>query len=48
VTSEHLEDFAEIAGVELVVIDASTSLRAFRTELRHNEVYFALSKGFHG
>ncbi len=48
VTTEHIEDFAEIAGVELVVIDASTTLRAFKTELRHNEVYHALARGFHG
>jgi len=31
---EHLEDFAEIAGVELVVIDAETRLRELRRELR--------------
>ena len=48
VTTEHIEDFAEIAGVELVVIDASTTLRAFKAELRHNEVYHALARGFHG
>ena len=48
VTTEHVEDFATIAGIELVVIDASTSLRSFKTELRHNEVYYALNKGFHG
>jgi L-arabinose isomerase len=32
-TTEHLEDFAEIAGVELVVIDAATRLREFRSKL---------------
>jgi L-arabinose isomerase len=48
VTTEHIEDFADIAGVELVVIDASTSLRDFKTELRQNEVYYALNRGFHG
>jgi len=31
---EHLEDFAEIAGVELVVIDGETRLRELRRELR--------------
>ncbi|MDL5050596.1 L-arabinose isomerase [Oscillatoria amoena NRMC-F 0135] len=46
VTTEHMEDFAKMAGVELVVIDADTRLREFETTLRHNEVYFALSKGF--
>jgi len=33
-TVEHLEDFAEIAGVELVVIDGETRLRELRRELR--------------
>jgi len=33
-TTEHLEDFAEIAGIELVVIDADTKLRAFRSQVR--------------
>jgi len=33
-TVEHLDDFAEIAGVELVVIDAETRLRELRRELR--------------
>ncbi len=41
VTTEMLEDLAEIAGVELLVIDSSTRLRAFRTELRYNEVAYA-------
>jgi L-arabinose isomerase len=48
VTTEHVEDFAEIAGVELVIIDASTTVRAFKSELRANEVYYALARGFHG
>jgi L-arabinose isomerase len=33
-TMEHMEDFAEIAGVELVVIDAETKLRELRRQLR--------------
>ena len=39
-TSEHLEDFAEMAGVEYVLIDAETKLRTFRNELRWNERAF--------
>jgi L-arabinose isomerase len=31
---EHMEDFAEIAGVELIVIDAETRLRELRRQLR--------------
>jgi L-arabinose isomerase len=33
-TMEHMEDFAEIAGVELIVIDTETRLREFRRQLR--------------
>jgi len=33
-TMEHMEDFAEIAGVELIAIDAETRLREFRRQLR--------------
>lgn len=40
VTTEHVEDFSEIAGVELAVIDASTRLRGFRQELRWNEAAY--------
>jgi L-arabinose isomerase len=46
VTTEMLEDFAEIAGLELVVIDADTKVRDFKQQLRWNEVYYALSQGF--
>jgi L-arabinose isomerase len=44
-TTEHVEDFAEIAGVELVVIDAHTRLRDLRRELRQDDLAFALSQG---
>jgi len=46
VTTEMLEDFAGMAEVELVIIDDSTRLREFKKELRHNEVYYALARGF--
>jgi L-arabinose isomerase len=42
---EHLEDYAEMAGVELVLIDESTSVRALKNELRWNEAYHHLAKG---
>ncbi|HEX9106829.1 MAG TPA: L-arabinose isomerase [Longimicrobiales bacterium] len=35
-TPEHLEDFAEMAGIELVLIDEGTTLRQVRNELRWN------------
>jgi L-arabinose isomerase len=33
VTTEHMEDFAAMAGLELVIIDAKTELRSFRQQL---------------
>lgn len=45
VTTEHMEDFAEIAGLELVVIDAKTELRSFKQQLRTNEIYYHLAPG---
>ena len=44
-TAEHLEDFAEMAGIEFVLIDEDTRLREFKKELRWNEVYYHLAKG---
>jgi L-arabinose isomerase len=43
VTAEHLRDFAEIAGVELVLIDAGTRLAELEKELRWNEAYYHLA-----
>jgi L-arabinose isomerase len=48
VTTEQVEDFAEIAGVELVVIDEDTTLRALRRELRQNDLTYALTEGLRG
>lgn len=45
VTTEMLEDFAAMAGIELVVIDADTRLREFKQTLRWNEVYHHLRSG---
>jgi len=39
-TLAHIEDFAEIAGVELLKIDDTTSLSEFKKELRWNDVYY--------
>jgi L-arabinose isomerase len=44
-TTEMLEDFAGMAGIEIVIIDSKTCLREFRKELRCNEVYYALNRG---
>jgi L-arabinose isomerase len=40
---EVIEDFAEMVGVELLAIDASTDARRFRRELRWNQVYWHLA-----
>ena len=48
VTSEMLEDFATIAGVELALINADTRLADFKQTLRCNEVYYHLAQGIHG
>jgi len=45
VTAEMMEDFAEIAGVEIAVIDNKTELRSFKRELRHNDLYYTLAQG---
>lgn len=39
-TTEHMETFAEMVGVELVVIDKDTKLRQFKNELRWSEAYY--------
>ena len=41
--TEAFEDLAEIAGVELVVIDEGTRIRDLKKELRWNEAYHRLS-----
>jgi L-arabinose isomerase len=42
---ETIVDFAEIAGLELLIIDAQTRLREFRRELRWNEASYRLGFG---
>lgn len=39
-TSEHLEDFAAMAGIEFVSIDNKTDLRQLRNELRWSEAAY--------
>jgi L-arabinose isomerase len=45
VTAEMLEDFAAIADLEMLVIDADTSVRRFKQELEWNEVAYGLKNG---
>lgn len=42
---QHFRDFAEIAGIECLVIDANTDLAQFRNELRWNEAYYHMANG---
>jgi len=39
-TAEHLQDFAEMAGIECVLIGKETNLRQFKNELKWSEVYY--------
>jgi L-arabinose isomerase len=47
-TSEHLEDLAEMAKIELSVIDEDTRLRCYKTELRLADLYYHLAQGIQG
>ncbi len=40
ITPEYLEDFAEMAHIEMLLIDEKTEIREFKRELRVNEVYY--------
>ena len=45
VTAEHLRDFAEIAGIEFLLIDENTRLEEFKKELRWNDLYYHMKNG---
>lgn len=42
ITTEFMEDFADMAGIELLVIDDNTSLREFKDKINANEAYYHL------
>ncbi|MFF2631879.1 L-arabinose isomerase [Microbacterium sp. NPDC058021] len=42
---EVFQDFAEMAGTELLVIDEDTTVRGFQKELRWNAAYYRLAQG---
>ena len=44
-TTEHLDDLAEMTGTELVLIDADTTVRSLIRELRWNQAYHRLAAG---
>ena len=39
-STDHIEDFASMANVEMVLIDKNTTIRNFKNELRWNELSF--------
>ena len=39
-TTEYMEDLAEMMNIELVIIDRNTTIRGLKNELRYNEVAF--------
>jgi L-arabinose isomerase len=45
VTKAHLTDFAEMAGLEVVMIEEGTEIPAFKKELRWNQAYYYLARG---
>ena len=45
VTAEHLKDFAEMAGIEYLLIDEHTKVDDFKDKLRWNDLYYHLNKG---
>jgi L-arabinose isomerase len=45
VTAGHLRDFAEMAGIEFLLIDETTQVEAFKEKLRWNDLYYHLNRG---
>ncbi len=42
-TAEHLEDYAEMAGLEFLLIDHNTTVPEFKKELKWNSAYYRLA-----
>ncbi|MCB0686624.1 MAG: L-arabinose isomerase, partial [Saprospiraceae bacterium] len=42
ITVDQLEDFAEIAAIECVIIDDTTSIRQLKQDLRNNSIYYGI------
>ena len=40
ITTEYMEDFADIFGIELLVIDNDTKVRSFKDTMNANEAYY--------
>ncbi len=46
VTVEMLQDFADMAGIEFLLINDKTDLNEFKKELRWNDLFYMLNKAF--
>jgi L-arabinose isomerase len=44
-SNAHLQDFAEIADMEFLLINADTQIPDFKKEIRWNDMYYLLSAG---
>ena len=42
-TSEHIEDFTEMAGIEYLCINENTTISEFKKDIRINEIYYMLA-----
>lgn len=45
ITADEALDWADIAGIEALVIGATTTVRGLKTELRHNAAFYHLKDG---
>ncbi len=45
VTADHLESFADMAGMEFLLIGKDTTIASFKNELRWNAAYYRLAQG---
>ncbi|HUN87312.1 MAG TPA: L-arabinose isomerase [Terriglobales bacterium] len=43
-TAQYFEDFAEMAGMEYLLIDSGTTVANFKKELRWNDLYYRLAR----
>jgi L-arabinose isomerase len=43
ITAEHLQDFADMAGIEFLLIDENTHISQFKKELHWNDLYYHLA-----
>jgi L-arabinose isomerase len=43
--AEHLQDFADMADIEFLLINQATQLAEFKKEIRWNDMYYLLARG---